>query len=220
MRLLATWIDFHERADTEPWHATLGKILTENPSSARDLTRGRFFVSLYRRDSDAADRALGALGDGTLNGRGVGAIEFSPAYAHGLVARMKGNTVGARAAFSAARQQQEKIVRVNPNDASQLCFLGLIDAGLQRKEEALREGRRAVDLLPVTKDALNGAEILYFYAVTCAWIGERDLAIEQLEILAKIPAGVSYGEIRLDPFWDPLRGDPRFEKIVNSLAPR
>ena len=109
---------------------------------------------------------------------------------------------------------------MDPNDGSQLCFLGLIDAGLERKEEALREGRRAVELLPVAKDALNGAEILYFYGVICAWIGERDLAIEQLEILAKIPAGVSYGEIRLDPFWDPLRGDPRFEKIVNSLAPR
>jgi len=220
MRLLATWIDFHERADTEPWHATLEKILTENPSSARDLTRGRFFVSLYRRDADAAHRALAALDDGTLNGRGIGTIEFSRAYAHGLVASMRGDTVGARAAFSAARQQQEKIVRVNPNDASQLCFLGLIDAGLQRKEEALREGRRAVELLPVTKDALNGAEILYFYAVICASIGERDLAIEQLEILAKIPAGVSFGEIRLDLFWDPLRGDPRFEKIVASLAPK
>jgi hypothetical protein len=96
----------------------------------------------------------------------------------------------------------------------------LIDAGLGQKEDALREGRRAVDLLPVTKDALNGAEILYFYAVICAWMGERDLALEQLGILAKIPGGVSHGEIRLDPFWDPLRGDPRFEAIVASLAPK
>jgi len=55
--------------------------------------------------------------------------------------------------------------------------------------------------------------------VICAWTGERDQAIQQLEILAKLPAGVSYGEIRLDPFWDPLRGDPRFERIVASLAP-
>jgi hypothetical protein len=78
----------------------------------------------------------------------------------------------------------------------------------------------AVELLPVTKDGLNGADILYFYAVICAWSGERDLAIEQLETLAKIPAGVSYGDIRLDPFWEPLRGYPRFEKIVASLAPK
>jgi TolB-like protein/class 3 adenylate cyclase/Tfp pilus assembly protein PilF len=220
MRLLPGWIDFHERADTERWHTTLEKIVMDDPASARDLTRGRFFVGLYRRDPSAADHALAALGEGTLRGRSIGAIEFSQAYAHGLVARMKGDMAGAQAAFSGARQQQEKIVRADPNDGSQLCFLGLIDAALDRKEEALREGRRAVELLPVSKDALNGADILYFYAVICAWTGERDLAFAQLETLAKIPAGVSYGDIRLDPFWDPLRGDPRFEKIVASLAPK
>ena len=220
MRLLPGWIDFHERADTERWHATLEKILMDDPASARDLTRGRFFVGLYRRDPSAADRALAALGEGTLRGRSIGAIEFSGAYAHGLVARMKGDVASARADFNAARQQQEKIVRADPSDGSQLCFLGLIDAALDRKEEALREGHRAVELLPVTKDALNGADILYFYGVICAWTGEGDLAIEQLETLAKIPAGVSYGDIRLDPFWDPLRSDPRFEKIVASLAPK
>jgi len=96
----------------------------------------------------------------------------------------------------------------------------LIDASLGRKEEALREGRRAVELLPPTKDALNGTEILYFYAVICAWTGERDQAIDHLKTLATLQAGVSYGEIRLDPFWDPLRGDPHFEQIVASLAPK
>jgi hypothetical protein len=98
--------------------------------------------------------------------------------------------------------------------------LGLIDAKLGRKEEALREGRQAVELLPVTKDATAGPEILHFFAVICAQTGEHDLAIEQLETLAKIPAGISYGDLRLDPNWDLLRGDPRFEKIVASLAPK
>jgi hypothetical protein len=74
--------------------------------------------------------------------------------------------------------------------------------------------------MPIAKDSLDGADVLYFYAVICAWTGEYDLAIEQLEILAKIPAGVTYGDIRLNPNWDPLRGDPRFEKIVASLAPK
>jgi serine/threonine-protein kinase len=219
-RLLPAWIDFHERADCRPWHDVLEKILAENPASARDLTRGSFFVSLYERDSVAAERALATLDYPVMNARGIGNVKFSPAYAHGLVARMKGDAAGAYAAFSAARAQQEKAVRASPDDASKLCFLGLIDASLGRKEQALREGRRAVELLPPTKDALNGTEVLYFYAVICASTGERDQAIEQLEILARLPAGVSYGEIHLDPFWDPLRGDPRFEKIVNSLAPR
>ncbi len=219
-RLLPGWIDFHEQADTRSWQAILEQILTDDPASASDLTRQRFFLDLYRRDFVAADRALAALGESTLRGRNIGVIEFSRAYAHGLVARMKGDAADARAAFSAARPPQEQVVRATPNDGSELCFLGLIDAGLGRNEEAFREARQAVELLPVTKDALNGAEILYFYAVICAWTGERDLAIEQLKILAKIPAGISYGEIRLDPFWDELRGDPRFEQIVASLAPK
>jgi serine/threonine-protein kinase len=133
---------------------------------------------------------------------------------------MKGDTAGAYAAFSAARSQQEKVVDATPAEASKLCFLGLVDASLGRKEEALREGRRAIELLPATKDALDGTEVLYFYAVICASTGERDQAVEQLKTLARLPAGVSYGEIRLDPFWDPLRSDPRFEKIINSLAPK
>ena len=218
-QLLPVWIDFHEQADTRPWHEVLEKILAENPASARDLTRGRFFVGLYERDPVAAERALATLDYPVMNARGVGAVKFSPAYARGLVARMKGDAAGAHTAFSVARAQQEEAVRTAPDDASKLCFLGLIDASLGRKEEALREGLRAVELLPSTKDALNGTEVLYFYAVICAWTGERDQAIQQLQTLARLPAGVSYGEIRLDPFWDPLRGDPRFEKIVASLAP-
>jgi TolB-like protein/Tfp pilus assembly protein PilF len=218
-RFLPVWIDFHEQADTRPWHEVLEKILAENPASARDLTRGRFFVSLYERDPVAAERALATLDYPVMNARGIGTVKFSPAYARGLVARMKGDAAGADAAFRAARAQEEEAVRTAPDDASKLSFLGLIDASLGRKEEALREGLRAVELLPSTKDALNGTEVLYFYAVICAWTGERDQAIQQLQTLARLPAGVSYGEIRLDPFWDPLRGDPRFEKIVASLAP-
>ena len=218
-RLRPVWIDFHEKADTRPWRAVLENIIAENPTSARDLTRGRFFVSLYERDAVAAERALATLDYPVMNARGIGAVKFSPAYAKGLLARLKGDAAGADAAFSAARAQQEEAVRTAPDDASKLCYLGLIDASLGRKEDALREGRRAVELLPSTKDALNGTEVLYFYAVICAWTGERDQAIQQLQTLARLPAGVSFGEIRLDPFWDPLRGDPRFEKIVTSLAP-
>jgi serine/threonine-protein kinase len=219
-RLLPAWINFHERADCRSWHDVLEKILAENPASARDLTRGRFFVSLYERDPLAAERALATLDYPVMNARGIGNVKFGPAYAQGLVARMKGDAPGAYAAFSAALAQQEEVVRAAPDDASKLCFLGLINASLSRKEEALREGRRAIELLPAAKDALNGTEVLYFYAVICAWTEERDQAIEQLETLAKLPAGVSYGEIRLDPFWDPLRGDPRFEQIVVSMAPK
>jgi tetratricopeptide (TPR) repeat protein len=133
---------------------------------------------------------------------------------------MKGDAAAAQAAFTVARAKQEEAVHGHPDNALVLCALGLIDARLGRKEDALREGRRAVELLPVAKTSFEGAAALYGYAVICGWTGERDLAIEQLETLAKIPSDVSYGDLRLDPDWDPLRGDPRFEKIVASLAPK
>jgi hypothetical protein len=96
----------------------------------------------------------------------------------------------------------------------------LIDAALGRKEEALREGRRAVELLPVEKDAINGPHMIEYFAMIAAWVGDKDLACEQLVTAVRRPSDFGYGELKLLPFWDPLRGDPRFEKIVASLAPK
>jgi tetratricopeptide (TPR) repeat protein len=207
-------IDLRERADTRPLHA-FDKMLADDPE-------GCFYLALYERDAVAADQALAALralGEDTFDAGG-GEMIFSLAYLEGLVARMKGDAAAAQAAFSTARARQEEAVRAGPDYGPPLCVLGLIDAALGRKESALREGRRALELAPMAKDYLDGVDVLYFYAVICAWSGERDMAIEQLETLAKIPSGLSYGDIRLNPNWDPLRGDPRFEKIVASLAPK
>ena len=220
-RVLRARIDFDERADTRPLHAVIEKILRDDPASAGNLVGWRFYLALYEHDFASADRALAPLIENKHTTFRVrwDEIYFSRAYAEGLLARIKGDAAAARAAFTAARAQEEA-VRARPDDGQTFCLLGLIDAGLGRKEEALREGRRALELTPVVKDANDGPQVLYFFAVICAWTGERDLAIEQLETLAKMPLGVSYGELRLDPDWDPLRGDPRFEKIVASLAPK
>lgn len=96
----------------------------------------------------------------------------------------------------------------------------MTDAGLGRKEDALREGRRAVELLPVAQDSVNGPHMITFLAVICAWTGEKEMAFEQLRAAVKLPGDLSYGQLRLSPYWDPLRGDPRFEEIVASLAPK
>jgi hypothetical protein len=98
--------------------------------------------------------------------------------------------------------------------------LGLIDAGLGRKEEALREGRRAVEVLPVEKDEVHGVAMITYLAMIAAWVGDKDLACEQLSSIIRRPSFLSYGQLKLLPFWDPLRGDPRFENIVTSLAPK
>src|SRR6185503_3927408 len=117
-------------------------------------------------------------------------------------------------AFTAARAEQEKTVHAQPNDASALCALGLIDAALGRKDEALQKGRRALELLPVEKDALNGTVIVYYFAMIAAWTGEKELACEQLTKAKTLSREISYGQLKLLPFWDPLRGEPCFEKIV------
>ena len=126
----------------------------------------------------------------------------------------------ARSAFTAARAEQEKIVQSEPNFGPPWCVLGLIDAALGRKEEALREGRHAVELLPVEKDALRGPAVIKHLAMIAAWVGDKDLACQQLAMIARPPSPVTYGQLKLMPFWDPLRGDPRFEQIVASLAPK
>src|SRR5438128_553100 len=156
-RVYRAWIYAYERADTRPLHAVIEKILRDDPASARFLPDWRFYLALWEHDPVAADRALAALTESTVATGGP--VKLSRYYVEGLVARMKGDTVAARAAFSAARAQQEEAVRERPDNAAVLCLLGLIDATLGRKEEALREGREAVELLPVAKNATDGADI-------------------------------------------------------------
>ena len=149
----------------------------------------------------------------------VGAASRRRSFLAGWVARMKGDSAAARIDFTKARAKQEKIVHDGPEFGPALCALGLIDAQLGRNADALREGRRALELVPLEKNALDGAGVVYCFAMICAWTGQRDLALEQLAQSTKIPAGASYGDLRLDPAWDSLLGDPRFEKLVASLAP-
>jgi serine/threonine-protein kinase len=210
-------LEMHWRADTRDWHATIEKILADEPDSANDqaMKLQRFELALFERDFIAADRIVAAApqGQGWLDG-------FSRDFWMGAVARAKGDVIAAQAAFTTARTEQEAVVRAQPDAAPPLSILGVINAALGRKEEALREGRRAVELMPIAKDSTDGPEVVSNLAWIYAWTGERDLAIEQLEISAKNPAGPTYGMLRLSPVWDSLRGDPRFEKMVASLAPK
>jgi serine/threonine-protein kinase len=157
-----------------------------------------------------------ALGGNAIRLVKANNVIFSRLFVEGLIARMAKDDDKARMAFTAARAEQEKAVATQPNYGPPLCVLGLIDAALGRKEEALREGRRAVELLPVDKDALQGPVMVKYLAVIAAWVGDKDLACEQLATLIRGPSDLSYGQLKLMPFWDPLRGDPRFEKIMGE----
>ena len=209
------------KADTRPLHQTIDAILAQGPGAIASAADTWFFCALAERDPAAAERALVALGDNPCWGED--AIILSRSFGEGLLARMTKDEARARTAFEAARAQQEKIVQAQPDYGPALCVLGLIDAALGRKDLALDEGRRAIALTPLEKDVNNGSRVLQYFAITAAWAGEKELALQQLEAGLRAPVAslmLSYGALKLFPVWDPLRGDPRFEKIVASLAPK
>jgi serine/threonine-protein kinase len=214
-------VDFDWKAETRPLHETIDSILATNPGAISDAADEWFTCAIAERDPRATELALVALGDNPCWADST--VVLSRTFGEGLLARMIKDEARAQAAFSKARLEQEKIVQAQPDYGPPLCVLGLIDAALGRKEEALREGRRAIELLPVEKDSITGSEMLVYFALIAAWAGEKDTALQYLAASAQSQgayAVASYGALKLLPFWDPLRGDPRFEKIVASLAPK
>src|SRR5205807_3341738 len=199
-------VDLEWRADPRPLRETIGRIRSENPATAPDLAAQWFYVALCERDPAAVAQALAAIPE---SGTAVD-LNFPRSWCEGMAARIKGDDATARAAFLAAHTEIERTVSEQPGYAPALCVLGLIDAALGRKDAALREGRRAIELLPITKDSIDGAELMKYMGVIYAWCGEKDLAIEQIATTLKIPNTLSYGNLKLHPFWDSLRGDPRF----------
>jgi serine/threonine protein kinase/TolB-like protein/Tfp pilus assembly protein PilF len=216
-KVARAFVELHRKADTQPLHQLIDSIRARNSAALQSIADNWLICALAERDVAAAKNASIALGETALRDE---AVQFSRPFVEGLLARMTQDDSKARSAFTAARAEQEKVVQAQPNYGPPLCVLGLIDAALGRKEEALREGRRAIELLPVEKDAINGPRMIMYLAMVAAWVGEKDLACEQLATAIRLPAPVSYGQLKLLPFWDPLRDDPRFEKIVASLAPK
>jgi serine/threonine-protein kinase len=209
--------DLDWRADLKPLHSATEAILGEDSHSV--AAGDRLLVALYERDVNTANQALAALSpDAVFMTKET--VSLPQPWWEGLVARLRGDASSARAAFTRARAEVDKIVREQPDSGVALCGLGMIDAALSNKKDAIREGERAVELVPVTKDTIEGAMLVQYLAIIYTWTGKKDAAFEQLSVATKIPGSLSYGQLKLDPLWDPLRNDPRFEKIVATLAPK
>jgi TolB-like protein/class 3 adenylate cyclase/Flp pilus assembly protein TadD len=214
-RITRARVAFDSRADVKPFQETLATLMAEDPRLAADQDDPD--IALCERTPAAITRLL-------KNYPREGVVQFGVniplAYYEGMFARVQGDEAKAKAAFAVARSEVEKTVEKQPDFPAALSFLGIIDAGLGRKEEAIREGRRGCELLPISKDAIDGAVLAVNLAQVYVWTGEKDLAIAQIEAAERVPNQLSYGLLKLHPTWDPLRGDPRFEKIVASLAPK
>ena len=204
-------------ADTKPERAAFDALLRENPQVSQELATELIQLALYERDLDAADRALAGM---DKKGGLEGAFAFPRAWYAGLISQAKGDAAAARAAFSVARAEVSQILQEQGEFPQPLSVLAMIEAALGDKEAAVTAGRRACELLPVSQDAITGADIQEHLAITYTLSGEKTLALEQLSVLVKIPSDLNYGVLRLDPVWDPLRNDPRFAEILASLGPR
>ena len=217
VRAALGFVEMEWKADTRPLRDIVEATKRREPGSLASFDQYYLPLAMYERDFDDLDNAIAIM---PKQGIGSDQVTLPVDFWKGLVARMRGDPAAAQTAFLAARSEIEQIVRDQPNYASAICALGMIDAGLDRNREAIEEGRRACELMPIAKDSINGIHMMEYLAVIYAWTGEKDLAIEQLKTVLPYPGIITYGALKLHPFWDPLRGDPRFEQIINPLAPK
>ena len=213
-RIWPAYAEFQAKADTRPLHQMLDLIRATNPARMRDISEWPLACALAERDATTAKNALDTHSEDPID---LGLeVFFNRSFIEGLIARIQKDEGKARSAFVAARAQQEKVLEAQPHNSRELGLLGLIDAYLGRKEQAVGEGRRAVEFVRAEKDVILGRFLVTNLAMIAACIGDKDLAFEQLESIIRLPSPLSYGGLKLFPWWDPLRGDSRFEKLLEE----
>ena len=220
LKMERAFVNYAAAADAKPLH----DFYATHGDSAEDyqhiITVLRFILAINERDRDTALRALASIRKGAVEGF-INTIfgDYPVGWFAGSLARRFGDEAAAVVAFEEARAQAKQRVQNRPGAFYDMAILARIDAALGRKDEAIAEARRAVEILPISVDTMEGVALVTSLAMVYAAVGEKDRALEQLELVTSIPAGPSYGELRLESDWDSLRGDPRFEVILARLAP-
>src|SRR5437667_6850869 len=224
VKIQRAYIEFYWKGSTAPIKAAL-QSLPPNLDPDGVVTFARWDVSLMDRDVNGADKALTACQLDTISSQT--GVRLPKSYLQACVDLVRGDTAKAQSEFEAARPAIEKIVADSPQDGTRRAQLGLLYAFLGRKEDALREGRRAMELKPITHDVIEGAIVEDFYTLTCARLGNTDEAINRIERLLTTPFAVDYADesitlsdLRQRWEWDPLRNDPRFQKILAGPEPK
>ena len=218
VRTFRASIERSASGDVASLRAVINTIEAEGADSAAVVASLSFELASDERDPAAAERALANIP--RENYTDNSSFPFPYAWFEGLLAELRQDAPTAQSAFTAARTETEKIVHEQPKNEKALSVLGLIDAHLGQKEKAVQEGRAACEMLPIERDAVDGVTLVSNLAKIYAITGQKDLALQQLEIATKLPGGPTYGELRLAREWDLIRGDPAFAKIIASLAPK
>jgi tetratricopeptide (TPR) repeat protein len=199
----------------------LRDVLARNPDMdiAGGQTPARVMFALIDGDYAEAKRVLAASPRQDFQ-----EIDFSFYYPkswyQAMIARAKGDSARATAAFRECREILAQRLIVKPEHARTIAVLAQVDAGLGQKELALQEAQHAIDLMPISKDIYDGALVLEGLAQVYTWSGEHDRAIEVLQKLVSMPSYINYAILKFHPLWKPLRGNPKFENIVTSLGPK
>ena len=221
-RVFRTFGPLESEGELGPLRAAIATVTPEeDPSGAiRDLHN--LILALWNHDPDSVSRISARAAETTFVFNGV---KYPRTWYEGLAARMRGDKEGAQAAFAAARLDVEKAVLGDASDGRALGLLAMIDAGLGRQKQAVQEAEHACTLATFENAAPSAAIVRCNLAVVYAWNGQLDLATSELDQLVNRPAGTNlpaqptYGDFRRNPLWDPLRNDPRFEALVQRLAP-
>jgi serine/threonine protein kinase/Tfp pilus assembly protein PilF len=210
------------RGDLAPLRAALAGLSQSNDPDGSDRLKHGVILRLFEGDANGADRVLAAGKDSEFEDSG---FTYPKPWFAALAANLRHDHAAAQAAFAAARPIMEKSVANKPDSGMRLSYLAMIDAGLGRKEDAVREGLRACELCPYETHAVNAPAVRCSMAVVYAWTGQPDLAFAELGNAVDRPAGdavvlqPTYGDLRLNPVWDALRSDPRFDVLIRKLAP-
>src|SRR5436853_6164156 len=224
VRIQRAYIEFFWKGATAPIKAAV-ESLPPNLDPDGVVTFARWDVSLMNRDAVAAEKALAACQLDTVASQT--GVPLPKSYLQACVDLVRGNVAKARAEFEAARPAIEKTVANSPQDGIRHGQLGLLYAFLGRKDDALREGQRAMELKPISHDVIEGAVVEDFYTLICVYVGEKDKAKSRIERLLTVPFAVDYADesvtlsdLRQRWEWDPLRNDPRFQKIIAGPEPK
>jgi serine/threonine protein kinase/Flp pilus assembly protein TadD len=182
-------------------------------SSPENMTRmyEQVWVALFARDFAHASQLLSEAAPAEKQSHHVPLLEAT-------IARTQGDVSRARSLFQIARDRILVKLGERPNDPSLFSDLSLADAGLGRKETAIEEATKAVELCPMSHDAVDGATYESMLGMVYAWIGDRDAAMAELEKMVKLPYGPHWGELRYSPSWDDLRSDSRFDPLMTRAA--
>jgi serine/threonine-protein kinase len=221
-RVFRTFGPLESEGDLGPLRAAVATVTPEEDTSGAIRDLHNLILALWNHDPDSVSRISKRAAETTFV---FNTVKYPKSWYEGLAARMRGDKKGAQAAFAAARLEVEKAVSADASDGRALSLLAVIDAGLERQEQAVQEAKHACALETFENFAPNAAIVRSNLAVVYAWNGQLDLAISELDQLVNRPAGTNlpaqptYGDFRRNPLWDPLRNDPRFTAIMKRLAP-